>query len=221
MRRRKPRTKLAQFDWSLGELNHKLNPTTTALLLPCGSQFSAGNRQPCTVYQRSQPALLSVRSVAHDAWPPPPSASATQRSRCPSSRRANISTTNASRTTSLSSASGPSPFRHRVPVEISPLTSFGCDRLNRPLTLSEKILYGHLDDPVNQDIERGKSYLKLRPDVSAFFGSDVENPIATHTEVVLPMYTTWAHSMGPLVLGYSPESVSDRQIHGFQEATLE
>lgn len=37
-------------------------------------------------------------------------------------------------------------------------------RLNRPLTLSEKILYGHLDDPVNQDIERGTSYLRLRPD---------------------------------------------------------
>ena len=38
-------------------------------------------------------------------------------------------------------------------------------RLQRPLTLSEKILYGHLDDPVNQDIERGVSYLKLHPDV--------------------------------------------------------
>lgn len=37
-------------------------------------------------------------------------------------------------------------------------------RLNRPLTLSEKILYGHLDDPANSEIERGQSYLKLRPD---------------------------------------------------------
>ncbi|XP_013100200.1 probable aconitate hydratase, mitochondrial [Stomoxys calcitrans] len=37
-------------------------------------------------------------------------------------------------------------------------------RLNRPLTLSEKILYSHLDDPKNQDIERGTSYLRLRPD---------------------------------------------------------
>uniref|UniRef100_A0A8C5NZ79 Aconitase 2, mitochondrial n=1 Tax=Jaculus jaculus TaxID=51337 RepID=A0A8C5NZ79_JACJA len=37
-------------------------------------------------------------------------------------------------------------------------------RLNRPLTLSEKIVYGHLDDPVNQEIERGKTYLRLRPD---------------------------------------------------------
>ncbi|VDK44952.1 unnamed protein product [Anisakis simplex] len=37
-------------------------------------------------------------------------------------------------------------------------------RLNRPLTLSEKILYGHLDDPQGQDIKRGTSYLRLRPD---------------------------------------------------------
>ncbi|KAG9019809.1 Aconitate hydratase mitochondrial [Tulasnella sp. 427] len=37
-------------------------------------------------------------------------------------------------------------------------------RLNRPLTLSEKILYGHLDDPANEEIIRGQSYLKLRPD---------------------------------------------------------
>ncbi|XP_053388072.1 aconitate hydratase, mitochondrial-like [Mercenaria mercenaria] len=37
-------------------------------------------------------------------------------------------------------------------------------RLGRPLTLSEKVLYGHLDDPKNQDIVRGESYLKLRPD---------------------------------------------------------
>merc|ERR1719499_814095 len=37
-------------------------------------------------------------------------------------------------------------------------------RLNRPMTLSEKILYSHLDDPANQEIVRGQSYLKLRPD---------------------------------------------------------
>jgi len=37
-------------------------------------------------------------------------------------------------------------------------------RLGRPLTLSEKILYSHLDDPQGQDIVRGESYLRLRPD---------------------------------------------------------
>ena len=30
--------------------------------------------------------------------------------------------------------------------------------------MAEKIVYGHLDDPVNQDIVRGSSYLNLRPD---------------------------------------------------------
>src|SRR3989344_2453610 len=37
-------------------------------------------------------------------------------------------------------------------------------RLGRPLTLAEKILYSHLDDPKGQEIERGKSFLNLRPD---------------------------------------------------------
>lgn len=36
--------------------------------------------------------------------------------------------------------------------------------MQRPLTLSEKILYSHLDKPKEQDIERGASYLRLRPD---------------------------------------------------------
>lgn len=37
-------------------------------------------------------------------------------------------------------------------------------RLNRPLTLSEKVLYSHLDEPDKQEITRGTSYLRLRPD---------------------------------------------------------
>ena len=37
-------------------------------------------------------------------------------------------------------------------------------RLNRPLTLTEKIVYGHLNDPQNQEIEAGKSFLLLNPD---------------------------------------------------------
>ena len=38
------------------------------------------------------------------------------------------------------------------------------DRLKRPMTMSEKIVYGHLDQPETQDIERGVSYLRLRAD---------------------------------------------------------
>lgn len=41
-------------------------------------------------------------------------------------------------------------------------------RLGRPMTLSEKIVYSHLEDPHGQEISRGKSYLKLRPDRVAF-----------------------------------------------------
>jgi aconitate hydratase len=37
-------------------------------------------------------------------------------------------------------------------------------RLGRPLTLADKVLLGHLDDPANQDMEPGTSYLLLRPD---------------------------------------------------------
>jgi len=37
-------------------------------------------------------------------------------------------------------------------------------RLKRPLTLSEKIFLGHLNDPEHQDLEPGRSYLMLRPD---------------------------------------------------------
>lgn len=37
-------------------------------------------------------------------------------------------------------------------------------RLGRPLTLAEKIVYGHLADPQNQELERGKSFLMLNPD---------------------------------------------------------
>ncbi|KNC82089.1 aconitate hydratase, mitochondrial [Sphaeroforma arctica JP610] len=41
-------------------------------------------------------------------------------------------------------------------------------RLGHPLTLAEKIVYSHLDDPVNSDLVRGESYLKLRPDRVCF-----------------------------------------------------
>jgi aconitate hydratase len=37
-------------------------------------------------------------------------------------------------------------------------------RVQRPLSLAEKILFGHLDDPKNQELTAGKSYVSLRPD---------------------------------------------------------
>jgi aconitate hydratase len=36
------------------------------------------------------------------------------------------------------------------------------DRLGKPLSLAEKVLYSHLDDPVNQDIKRRCILLKIK-----------------------------------------------------------
>jgi aconitate hydratase len=41
-------------------------------------------------------------------------------------------------------------------------------RLGKPLTLADKVLLGHLDDPESQDMQPGKSYLFLRPDRVVF-----------------------------------------------------
>lgn len=37
-------------------------------------------------------------------------------------------------------------------------------RLKRPMTLAEKVIYGHLEDPLKSGLERGKSYIRVRPD---------------------------------------------------------
>ncbi len=37
-------------------------------------------------------------------------------------------------------------------------------RLNHPLTLAEKVVLGHLDDPETAELERGQSYVQLHPD---------------------------------------------------------
>src|SRR5262249_61025190 len=41
-------------------------------------------------------------------------------------------------------------------------------RLQKPLTLADKVLLGHLDAPETQDLEPGRSYLSLRPDRVVF-----------------------------------------------------
>ena len=42
--------------------------------------------------------------------------------------------------------------------------AIGRHRLARALTLAEKVLVNHLDDPENAGLERGVSYVDLRPD---------------------------------------------------------
>lgn len=113
----------------------------------------------CTVSQQS---LLMLRAPQR-AWPPAwlllPLQLVTFKSQCRFLSQESTSITSASKIIfRLSASSMCSIFQ----INLWPLT---CWRLQRPLTLSEKILYGHLDDPHGQDITRGVSYLKLRPDV--------------------------------------------------------
>ncbi|KAG1665181.1 Aconitate hydratase, mitochondrial [Nymphon striatum] len=55
--------------------------------------------------------------------------------------------------------------QHYLPYEtLNDRLSVVKNRLKRPLTLSEKVLYSHIDQPDAQEIERGMSYLRLRPD---------------------------------------------------------
>lgn len=63
-------------------------------------------------------------------------------------------------------------------------------RLNRPLTFAEKILYSHLDDPHGQEIERGTSYLKLRPDRVACQDATAQMAILQFMSAGLPSVAT-------------------------------
>ena len=63
-------------------------------------------------------------------------------------------------------------------------------RLNRPLTFAEKILYSHLDDPHGQDIERGASYLKLRPDRVACQDATAQMAILQFMSAGMPAVAT-------------------------------
>mmetsp|Transcript_3142 Transcript_3142/g.3066 ORF Transcript_3142/g.3066 Transcript_3142/m.3066 type:complete len:779 (+) Transcript_3142:26-2362(+) len=64
------------------------------------------------------------------------------------------------------------------------------ERLNRPLTYAEKLLYGHLDDPHGQDIERGVSYLKLRPDRVACQDATAQMAILQFMSAGMPQVAT-------------------------------
>ncbi|KAB8229757.1 aconitase family-domain-containing protein [Aspergillus alliaceus] len=63
-------------------------------------------------------------------------------------------------------------------------------RLSRPLTYAEKILYSHLDDPHGQDIERGVSYLKLRPDRVACQDATAQMAILQFMSAGMPSVAT-------------------------------
>ncbi len=61
-------------------------------------------------------------------------------------------------------ASTPIELINKVYSTLETRIQKGRDTLGRPLTLAEKILINHLDDPENTDLERGVSYVDMRPD---------------------------------------------------------
>lgn len=118
------------------------------------------HRQRCSTSLPALPRHGVPSNALRRAWLAFPKELATRKFLCLFLRLAHISTINESKTISPSFARGIFPV-----LEQAVYCSLSHTRLKRPLTLSEKILYGHLDDPHNQDIVRGVSYLKLRPDV--------------------------------------------------------
>jgi hypothetical protein len=124
------------------------------------SSYTPPHRSRCTTSLTGLRLRVGRCSGQLLAWPPLPLASVTEKLRCLCWNPTHISITSVLRTTWLLSAKG------TLHVQLLSYADIFF-RLNRPLTLSEKVLYGHLDDPHNQDITRGSSYLKLRPDVCA------------------------------------------------------
>lgn len=63
-------------------------------------------------------------------------------------------------------------------------------RLNRPLTYGEKVIYSHLDNPQEADLERGVSYLKLRPDRVACQDATAQMAILQFMSAGMPSVAT-------------------------------
>jgi hypothetical protein len=59
-------------------------------------------------------------------------------------------------------------------------------RLNRPLTLAEKVLFGHLDNPDTQVFEPGKGLLSLRPDRIAMQDATAQMAILQFAQAQIP-----------------------------------
>jgi aconitate hydratase len=59
-------------------------------------------------------------------------------------------------------------------------------RLGRPLTLTEKILFGHLDDPADAELHPGESYLQLRPDRVAMQDATAQMALLQFAQADIP-----------------------------------
>jgi len=98
-------------------------------------------------------------------------------------------------------------------------------RLNRPMTLSEKIVYGHLDDPHNSELIRGESYLNLRPDRVAMQDATAQMAMLQFISSGLPQvavpstihcdHLIAAEKGGPQDLAYAKEL--NKEVYAFLE----
>jgi len=59
-------------------------------------------------------------------------------------------------------------------------------RLERPLTLTEKLLLGHLDDPGAADLRPGDSYISLRPDRVAMQDATAQMALLQFAQAGIP-----------------------------------
>ncbi|MFN3486363.1 MAG: aconitate hydratase, partial [Planctomycetota bacterium] len=59
-------------------------------------------------------------------------------------------------------------------------------RLGRPLTLSEKILFGHLWDPAGQELAPGRAILQLRVDRVAMQDATAQMAILQFAQAQIP-----------------------------------
>jgi aconitate hydratase len=100
-------------------------------------------------------------------------------------------------------------------------------RLQHPLTLAEKIVYGHLDDAKNQDIKRGSSYLNLRPDRVACQDATAQMALLQFMSAGLPTvavpstvhcdHLIEAQKTGPLDLARAKDI--NKEVYDFLEST--
>ncbi len=99
-------------------------------------------------------------------------------------------------------------------------------RLNRPLTLAEKILLGHLDQPDGQELAPGTSYLALRPDRVAMQDATAQMALlqfahAGQSQVAVPTTVHCDHLIQARV-GAGPDMehalASNREVYEFLES---
>ena len=123
----------------------------------------------------------------------------------------------------------------RVYATLDDRVSLGRERLGRPLTLAEKILINHLDDPTGAGLEPGVSYADLRPDRVAMQDAtaqmawlqfmtagldEVQVPTTTHCDHLIQARNDSKRDLAAALDGHAEvysflESVSARYRGGF------